>query len=177
MEKSLLCRSVFNDNKLLKLHYQNFHNVDSDNYFCKKTIQHRTKLFYSKKVASLQSIYETQKHLPNRSTYNKTNKIKHSSAWQCHYCSNYYGRKDKYEKHLEYCSTISGIVYKFDTQNVVTSEDNLKYKGDLLFVAYFDFEGIAPMLAVSYVIVFAFHTELSLDSINIENRLVIVQKH
>ena len=170
MEKCLLCRSVFNDNKLLKSHYQNFHNVDSDNYFCRKTIKHWTKLFYSKKVASLQSIYKTQKHLANRSTYNGTNKIKHNSAWQCHYCSNCYGHKNKYEKHLEHCSTMCGIVYKFDTQNLVTFEDNLKYKGHLLFVAYCDFKDIAPMLAMSYVIVFAFHTELCLDSIIIENR-------
>lgn len=32
----------------------------------------------------------------------------------------------------------------FDKQNLVTFEDTLKYKGDLLFVSYCDFETTAP---------------------------------
>ena len=60
-----------------------------------------------------------------------------------------------------------------------TFKDNLKYKGDLSFVAYCDFDTTATtdsgldlenkkMFAVSYVIAFAFHPELCLDRIIIE---------
>ena len=38
--------------------------------------------------------FSTQKHLAYRSKYNDANKTKHICPWKCHYCSNYYGRKD-----------------------------------------------------------------------------------
>ena len=74
--------------------------------------------------------YFTHKHLAYRSTYNDANKIKHTYAWQCHYCLSYYDRKDNFKRYLEHCSRIPGVVYIFDTQNLVTFEDNLKYKGN-----------------------------------------------
>ena len=59
-------------------------------------------------------------------------------------------------------------------QSVVTVEDNIKYKGDLPFCVYADFETTAPtgdylnpennsMFAVSYALVFAWHPKLKLD--------------
>ena len=59
-------------------------------------------------------------------------------------------------------------------------KENLKYKGDILLVAYIDFETTAPsgtcldpenrnLYAVSYVIIFAFHPDLpQIDCIIIE---------
>ena len=75
--------------------------------------------------------FSTQKHLAYRSTYKDAGEIKHSSAWHCDYCSKHYSRKDKYERHLEHCRGMPGIVYNFDTHNLVTFDNNLKYKGDL----------------------------------------------
>lgn len=61
-------------------------------------------------------------------------------------------------------------MYQFDSQNLVSFEDNLKYKCDMLVVAYIIFETTTPsdscldpekkMLAVSYAIIFAFHLDL-----------------
>ena len=114
-------------------------------------------------------------------TYNvdkKDKKIKHVKASQCYYCSNYFIRPDKYDKHIKHRSGILGILYNLDTQNLVTFEDNLKYKWDLPFVAYCDFETTAPTVGqspevtkvfpVSCVIIFAFHQDLNLDRIIIE---------
>ena len=58
-------------------------------------------------------------------------------------------------------------------QKVVTFEDNIKYKGDLPFCVYADFEKTAPtgyflnpentaMFAISYSLIFAWHPELCL---------------
>ena len=43
-------------------------------------------------------------HLAYRGTFNEGNKIKHSTAQQCYYCSNFYSRKVKYERHIEICT-------------------------------------------------------------------------
>ena len=48
-------------------------------------------------------------------------------------------RKPKYEKHVENCSWRPDIVYKFENQNLVTFAENLKYRGKLLFLAYYDY--------------------------------------
>ena len=68
----------------------------------------------------------------------------HSSAFQCYYCNNVYGAKLKSDKHIENCSGIPGIVYNYNTQNVVSFEENIGYKGDLPLAAYLDFETTAP---------------------------------
>ena len=65
----------------------------------------------------------TAKHLAYKSTFSKNDKIKHTNVWQCHYCSNYYGQKDKYDRHLEHWSRITEIIYNFDSQNIVNFGD------------------------------------------------------
>ena len=69
----------------------------------------------------------------------------------------------------------------FIMQNFLTFDENLKYKGDVSLVAYIDFERTAPtdqrwidpenrkMLAVSYVIIFAFHPDLHIECVIIEH--------
>ena len=113
--------------------------------------------------------YFTDKiHLAFRTSYSEGEKIKHTSAFRCYYCTNFFSRKERFEKHLKCCSGKPGYVYNFDTQNILTFEENLKYKQDIPLAAYIDFETTAPtdkmfdpesnrMKAVSYSIIFAFH--------------------
>ena len=102
--------------------------------------------------------------------------IRHGTAFQCYYCSNCYGRKDKFDRHLNCCLGKPGYVYNFNTQSLVTFEENLKFKGDISLTAYIDVETTAPtdecldpeskkMFVVSYVIIFAFHPELDNDRV------------
>ena len=56
----------------------------------------------------------------------------------------YHRDRQKYFTHLSQCSGIPGVVYNFNTQNLVTYENNIKYKGDLPMTLYFDFETTAP---------------------------------
>ena len=70
-----------------------------------------------------------------------------------------------------------GYVYNFNTQSLLTFEENLKYKGDIPLVAYINFETTAPtdqqwidpknrkMFAVSYVIIFEFSPDLDIDRV------------
>ena len=114
-----------------------------------------------------------------RTSFSENDKIRHGTAFQCHYCSTYYGRKDKFDCHIENCAGQPGFVYNFNTQSLVTFEENLKFKRDIPFTAYIDFETTAPtddcldpeknkMIAVSYVIIFAFQPDLNLNRIIIE---------
>ena len=79
-----------------------------------------------------------------RNTCNKGEKLSHGFAYQCYYCNKFFVRPDKHKRHMEHCSCVPGIVYNFNSQNLVTSEDNLGCKGDLPVVAYIDFETTAP---------------------------------
>ena len=124
--------------------------------------------------------YFTDKiHLAFRSTFSESGKIKHTSAFRCYYCTKFFSRKDRFEKHLISCSGKPGYVYNFDTQNILTFEENLKLKHDIPLTAYIDFETTAPtdkmldpesckMKAVSYAIIFAFQPKLNLKRVIIE---------
>ena len=83
-------------------------------------------------------------HLAYRSTFSEGNKMNHCAAWECYYWSNYYDRKDKFERHKENCAGQPWIIYDFYIQNVVTFEDNIKYKGNITLIPYIDFETTAP---------------------------------
>ena len=113
-------------------------------------------------------------HLVYRGTFNDSEKIKHSTVREFYYCSDFYGRKDRYSRHIKNWTGQPGIIYDFNVQNLVTFEDNLKYKGDLLITKYIDFEATAPtdsclnpedksMFVVSFAIIFAFHLGLELE--------------
>ena len=107
-------------------------------------------------------------HLAFRTTFTEGEKTKHTSAFRCYYCTKFFSRKERLEKHLKCCSGKPGYVYNFDTQNILTFKENLKHKHDIPLTAYIDFETTAPtdkmfdpesckMKAVSYAIIFAFH--------------------
>ena len=115
-----------------------------------------------------------------RTTFNENEKIRHGTDFQCYFCSNYYGRKDKFDRHIENCTGQPGYVFNFNTQNLLMFEENLKFKHEIPLTAYIDFETTAPtddcldpkkkkMTAVSYVIIFAFHPRLQIDGVIIES--------
>ena len=119
--------------------------------------------------------------LAYRTTYSTGNekKLEHGCAFRCHFCSKFFCRKASFDRHLEICSGKPGFIYNFDTQNLLTFEENLKLKHDIPLTAYIDFETTAPtddMLdpesnkknVVSYAIIFAFHPKLKMKSIIIE---------
>ena len=81
--------------------------------------------------------------------------------------------KSRYEKYLRVCGQKPGVIYDLSLKNIVTFQDNLKYRGDVPFCVYADFETTAPtvdylnpenkaMFAVSYSLIFAWHPELCL---------------
>ena len=116
----------------------------------------------------IECFFISQINLAYRSTFSENQKIKHSTAYQCYFCSNYYGGKDKFDRHIENCTGKPGYLYNFNIQNMLTFKENLKFKRDIPLTAYIDFETTAPtddcldpetkkMNAVSYVIIFAFH--------------------
>ena len=95
------------------------------------------------------------------------------TLYECFYCNEFWITKSRYEAHLRVCGKNPGVVYNFDIKNIVTFEQNLKYKGDVPFSVYADFETSAPtgdylspenkqMFAVSYSLIFAWHPKLSL---------------
>ena len=127
------------------------------------------KCFFTKKI-----------HLAFRTSYTTGEKIKHTSAFRCYYCTSFFVRKERFEKHLKNCTGKPGYVYNFDTQNILTFEENLKNKHDIPLSAYIDFETTAPtdkmfdpecckMKPVSYSIIFAFHPSFNL------NRVIILR--
>ena len=114
-----------------------------------------------------------------RSLCSQGEKMLHGFAFECYFCDKFFTRADRQKRHVENCSGIPGIVYNFSNQNLVTFEDNLKYKGDLPLVIYFGYETTAPtdncfnpeqkeMFVVSYVMIVAFHPELKLNRIIVE---------
>ena len=101
----------------------------------------------------------------------KSDKFKRSTEWQCYFCSNYHARKKRYDRIIENYAGHPGYVYDVNTKSLLMFEENLKFKGDILLVAYIDFETTTPtdtcldhknknLYVVLYVIVFAFHPHL-----------------
>ena len=70
--------------------------------------------------------------------------LKSNNVQRCYFCSNYYRRKDKFDRRFENCTDRPGYVYSFNTQSLLTFEENLKYKADIPLVAYIDFERTVP---------------------------------
>ena len=106
------------------------------------------------------------------------NKVPQGFVYECYYCEKIFARADKHKRHIEKCSGIPGIVYNFNNQNLVTFEENSKYKSDLPMVIYFDRETTVndscldpeqkEMFVVPYVMVVTFHPELEFNRIIVE---------
>ena len=91
----------------------------------------------------IECFFSHQTNLAYRSTFSENQKIKHSTAYQCYFCSKYYGGKDKFDRHIENCTGKPGYIYNFNIQNILTFEENLKFKSDIPLTAYIDFETTA----------------------------------
>ena len=115
-----------------------------------------------KKQVNIDCFFTTEINLAYRTSFSEREKIRHGTAFQCFYCSNYYGRKNLWERHLQHCTGRPGFVYNFNTRSLLTFEENLKYKTDVPMTAYIDFETTAPtdhcldpenrrMFAVSFI--------------------------
>ena len=101
------------------------------------------------------------------------------SCYECYYCRKFFLRPERQKRHMENCSGVPGVIYNFNTQSLISFEDNFHAKGNLPFVIYFDFETTAPtdncfdpeqktMFVVSYVMIVAFHPDLKIDKIIIQ---------
>ena len=51
------------------------------------------------------------------STYIENGILRHGTAFQCHFCSNYYGRKDKHDRQFDSCTGKLKHIYNFNTQS------------------------------------------------------------
>ena len=92
----------------------------------------------------IQCYFLIEMHLAYMGLFNNGDKIEYSTASQCFYCSNFYGRKDKCDIHVTNCTGQPGINCDFSMQNLVAFEGILKYEGDLPLTVYIDFEKTAP---------------------------------
>ena len=99
---------------------------------------------------------------------------------QCYACNNFVAGKSALEKHLETCSFVPGIVYKFENQHITTFEDNFRFLGEQPFAVCFDLETTCgkkefynfeksetKMYPVSYCFIVTFHSSLDLDKITV----------
>ena len=77
---------------------------------------------------------------------------------------------------MNVCGLFPGIVYKYESQNIQTFFDNMKFLGGLPFSIYFDlettagkkvcnFDEDATLHPVSYAVVIAFHPSLNIEKI------------
>ena len=87
--------------------------------------------------------FSSKLNLAFSSTFSENFKIRHGTAFQYYYCSNWYDRKDKFNRHLNCCVRKPGYVYNFNIQTLVIFEENLKFKGDIPLSVYIDFETTA----------------------------------
>ena len=55
--------------------------------------------------------FSNQMQLAYKSTFSDGTKIRHSIAWECYYCCNYYGTKEKFDRNIE-------ILYRSNRNNI-----------------------------------------------------------
>ena len=135
-----------------------------------------------KENAILNCFFTEKLHLAYKAVYNETtkwDKLKSTCAFQCYFCGKFWTRQTKLATHMKNCLGKPGFVYNFQTRNLLTFEENIKFKRDVPLTTYIDFETTAPtdccldpesnkMNVVSYVIILAFHPKLQLPRIIIE---------
>ena len=63
-----------------------------------------------------------------------------TAAEKYYACNKFFVQKKSLECHLKTCSSMAGIIYKFENQGIQTFFDNMKFMSDLPFAIYFDSE-------------------------------------
>ena len=48
----------------------------------------------------IESFFSSQINLAHRTTFSKNQKLRHSAAFQCCFCSNDHARKNKFDRHI-----------------------------------------------------------------------------
>ena len=77
------------------------------------------------------------------------------------------------KKHLSICAAKECITYFVDNGQIIDYQDNFKYKGDVPFCVYFDFERTtgdsvffdSKMYVISYCQIYSFHPALNLEKV------------
>ena len=93
----------------------------------------------------------------------------------------FFAIKGRYKKHRKCCIKMPGILYKFENQNLVMYGYNLKFRGDLPFAAYFDFETTttpykgyksydSQMYPIPYCLIFVLYRKQNIDRIVVLRR-------
>ena len=115
-----------------------------------------------------------------RNAYRVVSDLKKSkdvtSVDQCFACNKFFIQKKILERHLQACSSVPGIICKFENQNIQTFLDNMKFMGDLPFSIYFDFETTSAkkiynfdedscLYPVSYSFEVTFYLKISIEKI------------
>ena len=65
-------------------------------------------------------------NLAFRSTFSENGILRHGTAFQCHFCSNYYEWKDKCDCHLDSCTGKPEYIYNSNTQYINTFHPELE---------------------------------------------------
>ena len=101
-------------------------------------------------------------------------RIESSMANQCFSCNKIFIQSKSLENHMQTCSSMPGLVYKFEKKHILTFEDIVKFMGEVSFAIYFDLETTCrektynfdedpTLYPVSHVIIIAFHPKFNLD--------------
>ena len=75
------------------------------------------------------------------------------------------------QTHLSICAAKEGRTYSFDNNQIIDYQDNYKYKSDLPFSVYFDFETTtgnavflySKMFVMSNCLIFSFNSALNFE--------------
>ena len=64
-------------------------------------------------------------------------RIESSMANQCFACDKSFIQSKSLENHMKTCSSMPGLVYKFEKKHILTFEDIVKFMGEVPFAIYF----------------------------------------
>ena len=53
-----------------------------------------------KETENIECFFSRRINMAYSTTFNKNEKIRPETAFQCYFCSNFYGRKDKFDRHI-----------------------------------------------------------------------------
>ena len=77
-----------------------------------------------KDTANIECFFSTLINLAFRTTFSEGEKVRYRTAFQCFFCSEYFGRKNMWERHLKNCTDRPGFVYNFNIGTLLTFEEN-----------------------------------------------------
>ena len=80
----------------------------------------------------------------------------HLTVRKCPCCEKLFARNNEnMKKHTKVCSAKEGITYCFNNGEIISSQDNFKYLGDVPFIVFFDFETTTDNIAFFDLKIFA----------------------